>query len=126
MANSTYTRIVFSPQSGVVDDNFLNDIEVYKHIFKQLTGYALESEEPEFTYFVDMRYNHHSMNDFHEATKEVPNLLLHLIVFIEPTHDGFYYHCTWESGLNRYYPKHIQVEIELEKCEDDDLENLQE
>lgn len=126
MANSTYTRIVFSPVSGVIDESFMNDIVVYKHMFKHLTGYDLESEEPEFTYGVDMRYNHHHHEDFHNAMKELPNLQIHLSVFIEPTHDGFYYHCTWESGLVRYYPRHIATEMALSLCEDDDLENLQE
>lgn len=126
MANSTYTRIVFYPVSGVIDGNFMNDIHVYKHVFKQLTGYDLESEEPEFTYCVDMRYNHHELEDFHNALKDLPNLLVHLSVFIEPTHDGFYYNCTWESGLVQFFPRHIANEIALSLFEDDDLENLQE
>ena len=126
MANTTYTRIAFTPISGIIDGNFMNDIEVYKQGFKKKTGYELESEEPEFTYGVDMRYNHHSLDDFHELLKEVPNLQVILSTFFEPTHSGVYHQCTWDEGLVQFFPKHILSEMELERSEDDDLENLQE
>ena len=128
LANTTYTRLTFAPKNNIIDQVFYDNIEIFKHLFKKLSGcYELVLEQhPDFTYHVGQRYNHHSTNMFFECIKDIPDLLVDMATYIEPLDDGMFHHLSAEDGLVQYFPPHIQVEIDLGKHEESNLEDLTE
>lgn len=121
MANTTTSYLLFKPRSGVVDDKFLQEIEMYKQQFQvQSVCYRLYQCD-EYGYSCGMRYNHHDLDTYIDSCKGLDSLLIAICVFTEDYDDPGEHYEFSTSKITR-----ILTTDQVLSSEDCDLKDLYE